>query len=278
MKKLLKVGDTISAVRYWSERANAYNEQIDGPYHRHRLAVIHRLLEAVALDGTFCVDFGCGDGVMLEFLVARGACVFGCDPVAEMVAAAQRRIGNKGAVVRGGVDALARIKPRSVDCVLALNVLAYLTAAEEQTFYREAARILKPGAALVVTHSNELFDMYTLNRLTVDFYARHFCGEGSADRIASLLTHPQIPERIVFNVRENPLSYAHKLAEFGFREDQQEFMNLHPLPPLLMDPEGFRNIDAREYAPTLDWPEQERWKLMFMCSMFGSRATLIAEN
>lgn len=278
MKKLLKVGDTVSAARYWNERAGAYNEQIDGPYHRHRLSVIHRLLQSVALAGASCVDFGCGDGVMLDFLVARGARVFGCDPVAEMVAAAQRRVNGKGSVVCGGVDALARIESCSVDCVLALNVLAYLTDAEEKTFYREAARILKPGAAFVVTHSNELFDMYTLNRLTIDFFTRHFCGENSAEKIASLLTHPQIPERIVFNVRENPLSYTHKLAAFGFREEQQEFMNLHPFPPLLMDPEGFKNIDARDYATTLDWPEQDRWKLMFMCSMFGSRATRIAET
>ena len=50
-------------------------------------------------------------------------------------------------------------------------------------------------------------------------------------------------------------------------------MNLHPLPPLLMDQSVFLDIDSRDYPDTLDWPAIDRWKLLFQCSMFGSRST-----
>jgi hypothetical protein len=39
-----------------------------------------------------------------------------------------------------------------------------------------------------------------------------------------------------------------------------------------MDPEVLTDINRRAYANTLGWDEKDRWKLLFMCSMFGSRS------
>ena len=72
-------------------------------------------------------------------------------------------------------------------------------------------------------------------------------------------------EPVSYNVRENPLTYRFKLAEYGFEEVQQEFINRHNVPPPLMPA-------ARDYPDTLEVPESERWKLMFVCSSFGSRS------
>jgi 2-polyprenyl-3-methyl-5-hydroxy-6-metoxy-1,4-benzoquinol methylase len=270
MERLKRVGREVSAADYWRERSLTYNNGICGSYHNHRLKVIKRLLKDINLPGTKCIDFGCGDGVMMEFLTDNGAHVVGLDPVEEMVLAVRTR-GNY-VVTCGGVTALRTLDTGAFGCLFALNVLAYLSKDEEKLFYREAHRLLRKGGSLVVTHSNELFDMFTLNRLTVEFYLKHFCPEHDSSKVSSLLTNPLVPERIVFNIRENPLSYRYKLAEYQFSEVQQEFINFHPIPPLLMDQNELRNIDSREYRETLDWPEEERWKLMFMCSMFGSRA------
>lgn len=77
---------------------------------------------------------------------------------------------------------------------------------------------------------------------------------------------------MTFNVRENPLAYRFKFRRWGPDEVQQEFANFHPLPPLLTGPAELADIDKREYTATLDWDERDRWKLLFQCSMFGSRS------
>lgn len=206
-------------------------------------------------------------------LNAGGVTGFDIDPV--MIEKAKSRLdqaGQMGQVHVGGVELMSQFGAQSIDCLIALNVLAYFAEEEEGAFYCEAARVTKRGGSLIITHSNELFDMFTFNALTVTFCERHFCGLEARHKIAALMTHPDVPQRVHFNIRENPLNYRYKLAQYGFKEIQQEFMNFHPLPPLLMDPEGFVDIDKREYPNTLGWNEQDKWKLMFQCSMFGSRS------
>lgn len=270
-----RVGKEVSAQEYWSQRSEDYNSHIDGAYHTHRMAMVKSLLKGCDIGSRTCVDLGCGDGVLLEYLASQGGHVIGCDASEVMVEAARKRLSRaslEGEVSIGGVEALRSLVAHSIDYLLAINVMSYFSGEEAELFYSEAARVLKEKGSLIITHSNELFDMYTLNLFTAVFYEEHFCGPGTKEKISSLLTHPDKPERIWFNIRENPLSYRYKLADYGFDEVQQEFANIHHLPPLLMDPEGFVDIDKREYPDTLGWDERERWKLMFMCSMFGIRA------
>ena len=194
-----------------------------------------------------------------------------------MIGAARERLAGLGPDVlvleQGGVGVMKKIADGSVDSVFALNVLAYLEPDEEEAFYRETHRVLRPGGQLIVTHSNELFDMFTFNRYTVDFFARNFAFGNETKTIASLLTHPDKPDRQGFSIRENPLNYSVKLLGYGFREEQQEFAILHELPFLLTPEINFDDINKRTYPKTIGWPERDRWKLMFVCSIFGSRAT-----
>jgi 2-polyprenyl-3-methyl-5-hydroxy-6-metoxy-1,4-benzoquinol methylase len=168
-----RVGREVSAHDYWNSRTDRYVAQIHGPYHRHRLQVIERLIAEVNFRDALVIDFGCGDGVMMETLVERGAKAIGIDPSADFVKAANTRLRGRADVICGGVDALQTIQSNSADCVLALNVIAYLSTAEERAFYEHASRVLKKGGSLVVTHSNELFDLYTANRMTVEFYCAY---------------------------------------------------------------------------------------------------------
>jgi SAM-dependent methyltransferase len=192
-----------------------------------------------------------------------------------MINAAQIRLKSKWPavkLVRGGVGVMECMQEKSFDFLFVLNVLAYLNAAEEEEFYRQARRIVRPGGVLIVTHSNELFDVFTFNRYTVNFFSKHFSRLGTECNIDALLTNPGIPNRFVFNVRENPLAYHYKLNKYGFAETRQEFAILHSLPPLLTPDIEFDEINSRTYLETTNWPEEERWKLMFMCSIFGSRS------
>lgn len=259
-----RVGKEISAEERWRERAASYEAGLAGAYHAHRLSVVKSLLPALA--GQAVLDFGCGDGILAAAALARGAGkVVGCDINELLLGLARERV--KGAVFhQGGIAVLEGLADGSFDCLLAVNVLAYLSEDEALRFYRAAARALRPNGTMVVTHSNALFDLFTLNAFTAAFFEQNFGCD-----VRSLLTFPDKPQRLSFSIRENPLGYAAKLARYGFRETRQEFMNFHPVPPLLShdDPDDM----DRERRDTLGWPDGERWKLAFQCSMFASAST-----
>lgn len=272
---LPRVARDIPADEYWRDRAARYAATIDGPYHADRNRMIARLLDGVPLEGASAVDFGCGEGVTVQQLASAGATVLGLDPSEELVADAISRLeaaGIRPDIRVGGVAELEQLDAGSSDLLVALNVLAYMTEDEERAFYAAARRVLRAGGALVVTHSNELFDLFTLNAYTVDFFARHFVGPGHAADVARLLRHPDLPRRTTFNVRENPLAYGEKLQSQGFAERRLEYAHHHDLPPLIAGAPDPDDIDAHRYRDVSAVEPAERWKLMFQCSMFGVRA------
>jgi ubiquinone/menaquinone biosynthesis C-methylase UbiE len=259
-----RVGNEIDAAARWQERAKSYADHIDDAYHRHRLDVIRALLPD--LRGRSVIDFGCGEGILAAEAFDRGATsLIGIDINDTLLDLARKRLP---AVdwQNGGVERLSAIPSGSIDCMIAANVLAYLSHDDDRRFYEETSRILRSGGSLVVTHSNALFDLFTLNAYTVAFFRDEFGCDPSP-----LLRHPDRPQRTSFNVRENPLAYPAKLDRFGFCLERIEYMNYHHLPPLLSgdDPDDM----DRERPDTLAMPEAERWKLAFKCSMFGVRAT-----
>ncbi len=263
----------MESAEYWRQRSPIYIRDVEGPYHANRLAMVRALLASRLKRGDALIDFGIGDGVFAEYLLEQGVGVDGIDIDQQMITAAERRLRARWpsvALEQGGVDALSRRSRGSVDHLIALNVLAYMSPSEEEVFYREAGRLLRPGGTLTVTHSNELFDLFTLNRYTVNFFRNHFSFQDSSTDVSSLLANADRPDRKVFGIRENPLAYRFKLQRFGFREVQQEFAILHSLPPLLTPKIDFDDINSRTYPATTGWPESERWKLMFACSIFGS--------
>jgi len=266
-----KYGVSLDSVKEWEKMAQAYSDKMKHPYHRHRMSVIRALIPAeLRAKNKVIFDFGCGDAALLEEFVKKGALVSGCDPSKEMVKFSRVRMASWGQdperIILGSVAAMKKIKAASCDAVMSFNVLAYLTDEEEREFYRQARRILKSGGHLIVTHSNDLFDLYSCNRYTVDFLkTRLITDEKCKRKVGSLFTHPDAPEaHPLYNVRENPLAYPHKLSALGFDMVQAEYINWHAAPPLLKRQET--------YPDTLRVKASEKWKLMFSCSTFGARA------
>lgn len=257
-----KYGLEVDSKDAWAELTAEYTAALDGAYHRHRLEVIRSLIPAsLFAPGQRVLDFGCGDAVLFPPFLQAGAQISGLDIAPEMITAAKQRLGSNVQASLGGVAELAQVATASLDGLLSFNVLAYLTDEEDREFYRQARRIVKPGGCLVVTHSNELFDMFSLNRFTVEFFERNF-----GARVGTLLASPESPaSRVTYNVRENPLAYRHKLSSHGFHEKVQRFINHHPAPPLQLEGE-------RTYADTLNVADAQQWRLLFTCSTFGSCA------
>lgn len=258
-----RVGAEVTAADRWQSIGESYAQNIEGAYHRHRLEVIAALTPPMT--GKRVADFGCGEGILIRKAIGEGAArVVGIDLDKSLLAMAASSGADR--LLLGSVERLTEIE--AADILIAANVAAYFTRDEDAAFYAHAKRVLGTGGHLVITHSNELFDAFTLNAFTVAFYQRHFGCDPS-----SLLTHPDKPARNTFNIRENPLAYPEKLRSFGFEVEQIEYMNLHSKPPLLSndDPDDMQ----RDRPDTLSISPSERWKLNFKCSMFGVRARAI---
>jgi SAM-dependent methyltransferase len=257
------------------KKTKGYLHALDGPYHQNRLRMVKALIEEIDFTDSVCLDFGCGDGVFAEMLLTAGAKhVHGIDIAEEMITSARERLNpfaERVTLEVGGVERLSNLPDRKFDHTFSLNVNAYFSQEDDACFYKQARRIMLPGGSLVITHSNELFDMFTLNRYTKLFFEKHFSMEGAACDVSPLLTRPDVPSRRIFGVRENPLSYPEKLRKLGFDPMAQEFAILHSMPPLLTPEINFDDINARFYPETLGWDKEDKWKLAFMCSIFGSR-------
>ena len=222
-------------------------------------------------NGINVFDFGCGDPFYFKYFLENGVNIKGIDPSKDLIDLGKKRLKEEGystdLISIGDVYSMKDINPDSIDLILSLNVLAYLSDEEEREFYIQAKRILREGGYLIVTHSNELFDMFSLNCYTKDFFLNHFNSE-----VGSLLKETDELNTPKYNIRENPLIYRYKLKSFGFNEIKQSFINFHKSPPKLMTK---TNYEQDKFEDNIWKLEEDRWKLMFQCSTFASLSVKI---
>lgn len=258
----------------WAKRTDSYINAIDNPYHSHRISVLQSMIPNwVFKQNSNIFDFGCGEGVFIALFAQQGVYVTGCDIEKKMIDAAHVRLKNNDVDEQfwklqvGGVESFQTIPDSSQDGVIAFNVLAYLTKEEEVEFYSQVKRVVRKGGFLLASHSNRLFDLFSLNSYTINFFNDFLVDDEYRSDVKNLLTfhdHPKGDKRNPLPVRENPLNYRFKLSDYGFKEIQQEFINKHEAPPPI--------LDKQHFPGTLDQPDEEKWKLLFTCSTFASLA------
>lgn len=142
---------------FWGAQSNLlshagrYFAEIGGP------EVIRRALrEAPLRDGRVC-DLGCGDGHLLDAIVAAGVpCEYwGVDPAAESLDALRRRHPHEPRLA-GTVTTseLAERELPPMDVAFLLEVVEHLSDQKLDEVLRSAHRVLRPGGVLVVTTPN----------------------------------------------------------------------------------------------------------------------------
>lgn len=172
--------------------------------------------------------------------------------------------------ILGGVETLASISADSMDLVLAMNVLGYLSQEEEREFWIHTRRILKKDGFVLILVGNKLFDLYALNSGTAEFFEEEF-GVHNAD---TLLRYSD-SDRFKNARRHNPLELKDSLEEYGLSLIKASYSQWHESPPILLEIEegldlGTARIKARKnQLDPNSLSADQRWRAYFQCSLVG---------
>jgi len=252
--------DVMRSTEYYSQIAKQYEaDVVEGPfwsiYHERRFETFNSLVPSPSKR---ILDFGCGSGDNLVKLTQLGHCVFGIDPVPEMIELAETKVAINGidpSVVRvGDLTSLTSYKTAEFDIVSALNVLPYLSKEEEAEFYAQAKRLIPKDGVILVSHTNELVDLMTFNRYTVEFWRDRIIpnvtddveeGQELLEVLASHLSNPEKPPENASHTSErdkikkrrvNPIDYPQVLLDnFNLVVDDLAFTHFYPMPPQFME-------------------------------------------
>jgi len=132
----------------------------------HRELLLEELesLRGAPIRDARVLDLGCGWGLTLQFLAARGARCHGLDPATEAVAYCRQQGLD---VVQGGINDLGRFKGQDFDVVLMQNVMEHLK--DPETAVSAVREILRPGGIFVTTVPNDFSELQrcAVERLSV---------------------------------------------------------------------------------------------------------------
>lgn len=272
--------------QYFATFADLYDTYVDeSNFHPRDKLLLGKILPRVSEPSLKVVNYGCGGGHLLIELAKRGHSVLGIEPNPTLRSLAVNRLerhGYSGTLVQlGGIDSLATVESASVDMFVAMGVFQYLPDEEYKATLEYAHRIIRPNGHLIVTFQNSLFDLFTFNKYTLDFFEHQLFASlqhagldvrRAVESLRELITHPDLPEHDKMRARDNifvrlsnPLTIKDELARFGFDLEGLYFYAFQPVPPLIAKDlgEGVKRI-----AEALELEKSQEWYAYFTGSAF----------
>jgi uncharacterized protein (DUF2062 family)/trans-aconitate methyltransferase len=181
-----------------------------------RLDRIFELLAAENLGSGTVVDLGCGYGIALCFAAYgdSGRRMVGCDVDAHRIAVARQALDNFNADVI--VDDIRHFELPPAGLILIMDVLQYLTAAEQAALLRRCCSALAPDGILIIRVHD--LDCGVRSAITMGFERLIFACSGDGVR-------PQI-----LSIAE----YRSLLKNAGMQLEERHFTNRLPLAHILL--------------------------------------------
>ncbi|HJS93612.1 MAG TPA: class I SAM-dependent methyltransferase, partial [Solirubrobacteraceae bacterium] len=123
------------------------------------------LVRLVPVSGRDVVDIGCGGGVLVRALTARGARVTGVEISESQLASAIRDDDGNGARYVVGLAQSLPLDDASVDVVVFMRALHHGPQADMLAALGEARRVLRPGGAVYIAEPLAEGDFFELTSL-----------------------------------------------------------------------------------------------------------------
>lgn len=231
------------------------------------------------------LDFGCGGGALLLKMLKSGIKAKGIEKHNELLKLAQNRMQkagfDKNNVIQGSIKELDNLPKNSFDFVVLMGIFQYLSSQQRSQLYLKIHRLLKPNGHMVATFQNALFDLFTFNKYTVDFFQEKLfkplkldksLGKEIVKDLKSLMTYPDKPEYSSKIARDNiyvetfnPLTIGQDLAENKFKLLQKYFYSFFPVPRLI---EGKYKNQVEKFKKQFEVKRSTEWYGHLMANAF----------
>jgi len=279
--------------KYYNDRVASYASSYKGggryPSNYYRLQIVLKLLSDLKNGPGKILDAGCGDARVLKKVLESGYQVVGFDNSIEMLKEGKRTLQEAGfepeKIYEGDIYQIPA-KDASFDTILCLGVLSNLP--NHDIVFREFTRVLKPGGTVIFSLTNQLFDLFTFNKFTIDMISKlmneadvsknvqkdvseklsTLLGISSITHVDKIFEDKQIDKSKVTIEKYNQLNLAQKLEPRGFQVEKVRHYHYHPIPTRFESeyPEIF--IPVGEAMETVEYD----WKGALMCSALVAQA------
>jgi SAM-dependent methyltransferase len=241
------------------------------------------------------LDIGCGGGWTVLDALELGLNARGIEPVAELKDFGRKLLQERGhkadRITQDDLASCAALPAGSEDCIALLSVLPHVPRNRWDAVHVDMARALKPGGRFIAAYRNELFDLYTFNSLTLEFYDKALwsCAPCAAleantrlEQLKELVTNPDVPGPYftaakdksfgsLERMKSNPLTMAAYFGQFDLRVERIRFYHFHCVPPILANSvRGFHNINHQ-----MELTMYDDWRGYFMAAMFVVEAVKV---
>ena len=253
----------------------------------YRIQLVRELLKGLNVKNV--LDVGCGTGEPMLHFLKEGYNARGFDFSPGMIAKAQKKLADAGydsALAQVGdildFETLKQYGREQFDVVIANGVLPYIE--NKDLAHAHLSSLVRPGGYYISAYVNELFDLMTLNRFTVQFHWQNFIQPLPIDEdfkneirqgIEQLIVHPDKPTSIPEGARDyvyvsstNPLTIAAELMKYGLRQTDLLFFKFHAFAPLLRSLSDRSKQLFFELSRTYELDKARDWRGHFLASTF----------
>ena len=234
----------------------------------------------------FVLDAGCGTGIIMLDLLSQGYNVSGIDISDGMLQKCKSNLKKHGfkkeLIVQGDVLNIRDYFDRKFDIIIAAGVTGYLPDHKRAFFAMK--EMLSDGGIIVCDMNNNLMDMFTLNKYTINFYNNLFkeinIPSAIRKRVVRDIESIILPKKTreysndSFRGEEvshkgdidenyNALNFEDRFKEYGLSILDKRFIHKHPIPTIFE--ENYKDIFVN-FAIGLEEKETNQWYDAIICN------------
>lgn len=282
------------AREYYDQETKDYLQMYEKDYKgypadliRFQTIILKRLK---ALKVKTVLDAGCGSCWPMRELLKNGFHAVGFDFSEKMIEEGKKVLADSGfdpnLISVGDVEKATTLPKEKFDSAIALGVFTHLV--DQKKALMNINKALKKKGKVLLQFRNDLFDSFTLNNYSYDFFLHSLINIGKfpnkaqndindfyLKRLVMQKTTKKKTRKVAYNdvlaSFSNPLTIEEELFKpCGFRVDKIHFYHYHALPPIFAAkyPELFKSMSMKMEDPN-------NWKGYFMASAFVVEATKI---